>query len=178
MRKTEAQWQEDFNTITTVRLALIFAGLGIEPEKNAIMRTVIAISTETPSETEPQDADWNLYFLEVENPCPIHRLMMPRWLVQGILALTENNEYPIQNIDPAAWITNLPATLEKMPKLLVDNAVRLMASNLIQAEKHCDPTILPRLREAIKIKGEAIKNNTPCPDGDEDETLNVVIIGL
>lgn len=169
---------DDLTTITTVRAALILAGTGVPVTAMNFLRVVTAIIDETPEDTEPVNADWNLYTLEVNNPCPIDRINLPYWLITGSYAALEGQDPDFAAIDPTAWTGGLLAVIEALAPPLVTPDVRSLAAALIESAEKIGPDVLPKIREALRIKGEAIKNNVPRQSDSEHGSINVVIVGL
>lgn len=179
----EAESKQHFADISTLRMAIVFAGLvgRVEPSPEITVKVFVTIGYETPIDKPIDGIPWNVFTLEEGNPCPVHRLMMPRWLVAGAMAalnIDDDGEAPFGDIAPDTWITNLPLVLGKLPKSLVTPGVARMAAVLLGAAYKAPREQLDLIRAALNAKAEAIKQGIPCPDGQEPATIGIAVIGL
>lgn len=179
----ENESKQHFADIATLRMAIVFAGLvgRVEPTPEVTVKVFMTIGYEVPVDKPIDGIPWNIFTLEEGNTCPIHRLMMPRWIVAGSMAalgLNDDEGAPFAEIAPDAWINNLPLILPKLPRPLVTEGVANMAATLLQATFKTPPEQLDLIRAALKEKHEAIAQGVPCPDEQEPAVIGIAVIGL
>lgn len=176
--------QHNFNAIVSLRLAIIFCGTKTPPNVGHMMLLsnddeVIDVGEEALN--DPKKTDWELYELHEEIECPIHRLGCPPWLVRGA-QLVLGPALKFGEIDPMDWVTNLREVHAAIPSTAIEQpeAQELLEWFASAADKS-EKERVDIIREAIKVKVEAIKQPDRCPGHgahDGPGNVNVVVIGL
>lgn len=161
---------KEFNGTVALRLAICYAAMNLRP--NA-MDFLISLLNAGPAlvvcEQAPIDRDrrcceqnWMLYKFQPSDPCPITRVQMAPWLVDGIGAI-QGGSFPYETIDPAGIIANLRDVVSSSVILehvnddfmqVIDDIERAAAEF---KAKH--PDVEEAMRHAIRIKGMAVEEH-------------------
>lgn len=146
---------KNFSTTTTCRLAIVLNGLKLRnPTLDQISEISVIVSADDPT-TNPFCMQWNLYQLNEDGCCPLHRLSMAPWLVNGVCIATGNNQFDFASIDPTEWLKGMNETLDSLPVHMVTAPVRRLLE-VLRFGADSNPDDLEIIRQELKGKAAAI----------------------
>lgn len=151
---------ENTNTVLSVRTAILMNGLGLDPnDGHALLKAAVACSKNIDPLTPAFESnDWHLYVAVTDLDCPIHCIMMAPWLVDAVMQVTGQEDYPFERLDPDCWLSGIANVWSSMPAVVHTEQANDLLQELLDSRDRLDPSVLPRLREMLKAKGEAIAN--------------------
>ena len=147
------------NTLLT-RLVLVNAALGLQPDQlkffEQVVRHGLSVCLDLNSQQEPS---WTLYVFDPEERCPLNRVQMAPWLVEGIAALMNNRNFDFETIDPKAIVSRardvcnncIPVDLAAPVYEIID----ALEAGAVRAEAQ-HPGMYDEMRKALRIKGMAV----------------------
>lgn len=155
----------NFHDVLITRMAICLAGLDktfVDLDVNALRRVSKACTKGMSHEINPADAGWNLFFLNPDDPCPIDRVKMIGWLVDGVAALANNNNFEYESIAPDAYTNNLRKVIESIPSTVLTPGVLILMEAIEQAAaetKAAMPDLMGRISRDMRIKGMAVDDH-------------------
>lgn len=159
-----SQAEIDFGAIVHTRLALCYAAINKMPSQVDMLWGLLNVGPHLTSDIEvrdprPSQVSWNLWVFTPDEKCPIQRIQMPGWFIDGICRVSRNPEFPMETIDPEAVTsrvrdvvnasvgeTFLPYVLE-LVDCMEESAAKFKTDH---------PEALNDMRQALRIKGMAI----------------------
>lgn len=164
--------QRNYNAIVSLRLAIIFNGMKIEPNPAAAMTLAFHIGSSGLCDSmlkDPKSARWNLYDYDPDLNCAIHAVMCPGWLVNGADALVEG-PLKMGEIHPNDWIVGLRETFNKLPTHLIgQQESQDLLDWFLQRYEATPPELTEAIHGAILAKARAIANGESCEAGEGEE---------
>ncbi len=160
-----------FNTIITTRLVLCHAAVGPSPTLTQFMLSLLqdglkvmqgVPGIESGGYPEPLELNWEMYYFNREEQCPLERISMAPWLVAGICSINQNDNYPLESIDPAVIIARARDVANKavVSSLIADVLEIIDCLEAGATRFHNNhPEIEDEMRTALRIKGMAVDDH-------------------
>lgn len=160
-----------FNTILVTRLALCHAAMGSSPTLTEFMLSIAKHGLSVVQDLsrfavngypEPLEVNWAMYQFDPADPCPISRISMAPWLAQGIATISDDHNYPLEAIDPAAIVARARDVVNKavIPKMLhsVFEIVDALEAGAAKFKTE-HPEVEDEMRKSLRIKGMAVDDH-------------------
>lgn len=177
MLPKERPLNNDFNMIATIRTAIIFNGMRLDPSDTRLfMRCYVAVMKDDFNrEASAAEQDWRLFTVEHDNPCLVHRVWLAQWFMDGIVEMA-GEDYPVEKIPVRDWIEGLANTLAKLPRGFIEEEAIGIAGNIeLSAHKITSTNNANEIQRAVLEKGRALRAAqngslmTRCPTLDDLE---------
>lgn len=161
---------KEFNGAVTLRLCICFAAMNQHPEPIDFLLglleagPILAMCEEAPVDRgrKCHEQNWMMYKFQPNDPCPITRIQMAPWMVDGICAI-QGGEYPFETIDPSQIIANLRDVVNGAVIMAHVNDDFMQIIDDIEgaatAFKEQHPDVEKAMRHAIRIKGMAVEDH-------------------
>lgn len=161
MRGVYAAVQNNVRAHVAIRVSVVCSGMGLHSllaNSHSFMRLVGLVEKDVDPFELPKAKDYGLFFLQADNPCPIHRLAIADWLVRGVEEWTGVENFPFHTIAPETWVQTVESAFDSMPdEYRTDEAANVVMAIAGSLKDEHGKQRLKEITEALRIKGQAIE---------------------
>lgn len=151
---------DEFRETLLLRVAICEAALNRNPDPLDFLLDLTRVGVSVSGGIVDSRISWNLIQLNTESACPMERVSVVPWLIEGMCGLTNDRNYPIETLNPAMIIANLRDVVNKaipadsLTPRMFEIIDKMEEGAAAMKQKH--PALEQEICKALRIKGMAI----------------------